>query len=105
MENTKLEYTHDDVMQALCCMMRFQDLGAAYCAADVLAKSEEGLVGDCGFVYQDGAVHLDLGPCNARVSNAAARLMAAAYAEADDRVRLLREGYGFSHYDLRPPGE
>ena len=106
MSETKTTYTHDDVMQALCCLARFQDLGASVAAADVLAAHESGVSSARGFVYStDGSALLNFGPCDARVSMGALRLMAEAHSAMDHRVRETDRLCGFGRYDLRPPRE
>ena len=99
MEDVK--YTHEDVMQAICCALAFgTDAGMA--ARDVIDKAEAGEAPRWGIAPDSYGGILMPGAGNTiHISGEAMRLLAEAESQCDRRSEMKDYRYGHATYDLR----
>ena len=96
-----MEYTHDDVMQAICCAIAFGS-DAASAARDVLVRAEMGEASRWGIAPDRFGGLLMPGAGNTiHISGNAMRLLAEADKECDERCKELDYRCGQTTYDLR----
>ena len=94
-----MDYTHDDVMQAICCVLAF-GADAAMAAHDVMEKAEEGKPSRWGIAPDRFGGMLMPGAGNdIHVSGEAMRLLAEADDQWDERCAYH---HGRTSFDLRP---
>lgn len=97
-------YTHDDVMQAICCALAFGS-DSAMAARDVIDNAEAGEQPRWGVAPDRFGGILMPGAGNTiHISGEAMRLLAEADRQCDRRCGKLEYRYGRTTYDLRRAG-
>ena len=96
-----MDYTYEDVMQAICCALAFGS-DAASAARDVLVRAAMDEVSPWGLPPDEFGAILMPGAGNViRISEGAMRLLAEADRECDERCKEIDYRYGRATYDLR----
>ena len=96
-----MDYTYEDVMQALCCALAFGS-DAASAARHVLVRAALGESSEWGLPPDQFGAILMPGAGNViRISEGAIRLLAEADKECDERCKVIEYRFGRTTYDLR----